>query len=362
MIRRLFALTLKEWRCVVRREVVFLVVIQPVIFCLVWGFCATLELRNASLVVLDQANTHMSRDVVRGMEASGRFDIALRASSIEEVERAMVSGKASTALVIPHSFPTDLRRGRSGALAMFFDGTDPVVATTGESYALSTVQSTIGPAGPESSVHAWYNRSLRSVDLLLLGAICYQMMFFAGYPAQSLLEERASGTLIPLSVSPVTTFELWFATVSANAVVALWGTLVQVALMIFVADVPFRGNGSLLLGVFALFTFIHMNIGCVMAWISGTVIRLTIIGLVVNLLFMAVSGFLIPSSYLPDWTQKIGEYVPLTHGLRLVRAVYEKGVGLETVGDELRILGIFAIVTTGMALLAVRALLHADRN
>jgi ABC-2 type transport system permease protein len=360
-MRRLWALIRKEWLCVARRELVFLVLIQPLVFCLVWGFCASLDLRRVDLVVLDQAHTEESRDVIRALEASGRFVVARFARSMSDVERAMVTGKANAALVMPHDFPTKLRRGQNGALAFMVDGTDPVIATTGLAYGQQTIEAALRPAPTDTAVNAWYNRSLRSLDLLLIGAIVYQLMFFAGYPAQSFLDEKANGTLIPLAASPVTTIELWLSTSLPNAAIAMWGALVQVGLTIYAVGVPFRGDAGLMLGTMALFTFVHMNLGCVYT-LCGDRVRLILLCLMINMLFMAVSGFLIPLSYLPEWTQKIAEWVPLTHGLRVFRAIFEKGATMESVGGEIRWMAWFAIGSTPVAWWCVRRLLHANRG
>jgi ABC-type multidrug transport system permease subunit len=366
LARRCLAMMVKEWKNVARRDLIFLVLIQPVIWCLVWGFCASLELRQARISVLDQDGTAASRAVARSLEASGRFVVTQRARTLDEVRHGLASGGVSAALIIPPTFERDRRSGDHAALGLVVDGTDPVVTTTGLAYAVSSANAALDGAGagaaPPASLRALYNRSLRSIDLLLLGALCYNLIFFACYPAQSLLDERKSGTLVPLAASPVGTFELWLGTIAPNAVIALWGTFVQIGVLTTIGGVAFRGNGWVLVVALMLITYVSMNFGCLLAIISGTNSRLTIYNIAIMLVMMIFAGFLVPSSYLPGWAQSIGEAVPLTHGLTVVRAIFQKGAGFAELSRPLGILALMAAVLTVLALLCVRSLLASQRR
>jgi ABC-2 type transport system permease protein len=362
-MKRILAIASKEWRLRLRGDVVFLVFIQPLIFCLVWGYCTSLDLRDVKLAILDQSNSYESRRLVRDLQGAGTFTVAAEVENRSELERALTRGDATMGVVVAPTFARDLKRGRARPLEIVADGTDPNIATLGVSYAVSTVQSSLelqrvrggaNAAGAGPSISAWYNPSLRSADIILLGAIAYNLMYFFFYAAQSLVDERRRGTLQVLAASPIRATELWLGLLLTNGMLAMWGTLSQIALMLFVVGVPFRGDAaSAFLGM-ALLTVIHLNIGCLFPLFSKTPAQLTVYGLVFVFLAIAVSGFLLPLSYLPGWTQRLADAIPLKHGLIFVRAEFLKG---RRAPRELEAMVAFAIGTSIAALLALRSLL-----
>jgi ABC-2 type transport system permease protein len=357
-MRRALAVAKKEWRFRVRGNLWFLVLVQPILFCLVWGFCASLDLRDVRLSVLDQSESSQSRSLVRQFDASGAFQVVQRARSLGQVERALESGEASMALLIPARFAVDERRGRP-AVQLVSDGTDPNIATLGVSYGVAVAREALAVERlPRPALRAWYNPSLRSPDLLLLGAICYNLFWLLMYPAHSLMDERERGTMNGLGATPLSAAELWLGVQLAIGAVGLLGTLMQVGLIVGLAGVPLRGDLWLLFGGMFLFAFVHINLGCAMPLIARNGGQRTLYGLVGVFLAMSVAGFLIPQPFLPGWTRPLAELVPLKHGLLFIRAVFLKGAGLASVARELTALTMAAAVTSVVALFSLHRLLR----
>jgi ABC-2 type transport system permease protein len=357
-MRRILAVALKEWRFQVRGGLWFLVLVQPVLLCVVWGYCASLDLRDVKLSVLDLSQSSESRALVRQFAASGAFQVADRPTSLGQVQRALESGEASMALVVPPRFASDLQRGRP-ALELVSDGTDPNVSSLGVSYAVATARAALALEPlPSSSLRAWYNPSLRSPDLLLLGAICYNLAWLLMYPAHSLMDERERGTMAGLGATPLSSVQLWLGMQLAMGAIALWGTLTQIALIVGIAGVPLRGDPWLLLGGLGLFAFVHINVGCAMPLVARNAGQRTLYGLTGVFLAMSVAGFLIPQPFLPEWTRPIAEAVPLKHGLVFIRAVFLKGARFSSVVRELSALAVMAAASSALALYSLRRLLR----
>jgi ABC-2 type transport system permease protein len=60
-----------------------------------------------------------------------------------------------------------------------------------------------------------------------------------------------------------------------------------------------------------------------------------------------LSGFMFPFAGMPVWAQWIGEALPLTHYLRIVRAIMLKGATLENLQyDSLALLGLTLFAMT----------------
>jgi ABC-2 type transport system permease protein len=184
-------------------------------------------------------------------------------------------------------------------------------------------------------------------------------MYFFMYPAQTLVEERRRGTLRALGASPLGAFELWLGLLLTNGVLAIWGSLSQLALMLLVVGVPFRGEpAQVLLGV-SLFTLAHLNVGCLFPLFSRSSAQLTINGLFFVFLTIAISGFLVPLSFLPEWTQRLSDVVPLKHALIFLRAVFLKG---RPAPRELAAIALIAAVTSVAALASLRWMLGGGKR
>jgi ABC-2 type transport system permease protein len=348
-VRRALAIARKGFRHRLRDNFVFLVIVQPMIFCFVWGYCASLELRDVRVAVLDLSRGAEGREAVRALEATGTFTVAARVSSLAELERALVAG--------PRDRAGAPRRAPAGAsVAVLADGTDPLIAGRALAAAVRALADPTG--GPAVTVRPWYHPSLRSRDLVLLGAVAYNLVWFLMYPAMLLMTERERGSLEALATTPVTTFELWLGTLVSSLAFALWGSLTQIALIVHVAGVPFRGELALLLVGLVLLGAIHVNLGCVLAVIARTGPQRTLLGFFFVFLMLAVSGFLIPSVSLPPVVRALGELSPLHHGLVFLRALFLKGADAVAVRHELVALTAALAATTILALGSVRALLH----
>jgi ABC-2 type transport system permease protein len=370
-VRRALAIARKGFRHRLRDNFVFLVIVQPMIFCFVWGYCASLELRDVRVAVLDLSRGAEGREAVRALEATGTFTVAARVSSLAELERALVAGRVGLGVVItprPSTGTADPapaamdaaaapRRAPAGAsVAVLADGTDPLIAGRALAAAVRALADPTG--GPAVTVRPWYHPSLRSRDLVLLGAVAYNLVWFLMYPAMLLMTERERGSLEALATTPVTTFELWLGTLVSSLAFALWGSLTQIALIVHVAGVPFRGELALLLVGLVLLGAIHVNLGCVLAVIARTGPQRTLLGFFFVFLMLAVSGFLIPSVSLPPVVRALGELSPLHHGLVFLRALFLKGADAVAVRHELVALTAALAATTILALGSVRALLH----
>src|SRR5207249_2515102 len=62
-----------------------------------------------------------------------------------------------------------------------------------------------------------------------------------------------------------------------------------------------------------------------------------------------LSGFMFPFRGMPGWAQVLGELLPLTHFLRIIRGILLKGNGLEEVVPELWPIALFAAVALAIA-------------
>jgi ABC-2 type transport system permease protein len=361
-VRRALALAGKEWRMIARSDLLYLVVIQPLVFCFVWGYCVSTDVESAPLVVLDASASPEGRALVTELESSRSFTRVRQARTVDELSRSLMLGEASVGLIVPARFPEQLRRKGKGEVQLLVDGTDPVIATLGRQEALGVLTeaavTTRRARERKSSLRYLYNPGLRSAASLLLAAICFNLTWFLVYPTESLLRERQAGTLEALRATPLRAHHLYFGLAMPHLTVALWGSLFQVALAVLLVGVPLRASLATLVAGLSLYGLAHINLGVLLGVLVRGFRQVAVLHLLFAVFSMAFSGFLLPLQSLPRWAQAVAQAVPLTHGLRFMRAAFLKGDGFAELSPSLIVIGAFAFGTTLVALRACGSLMR----
>jgi ABC-2 type transport system permease protein len=119
-------------------------------------------------------------------------------------------------------------------------------------------------------------------------------------------------------------------------------------------SVPFVGSLWLLLAAILVFVLALVLLGYSISTLARTqmqALQLTVFFFLPSIL---LSGFMFPYRGMPDWAQAFGEILPLTHFLRVIRAVMLKGAALPAISTEILWLAGFVILFAGVALVRFR--------
>jgi ABC-2 type transport system permease protein len=333
------------------RMTLAMMVVLPVMQLLLFGYAINTDVRHIPTVVFDQDRSAQSRDLTRSLEATTFYDLVGHVESYEEVERAMRSGQAKVALVIPSKYASDLTRGRATKVQLVVDGSDPqtVASATNTAASLVAARSTElmvarlarGSAGPaaqpiELSPNTWYNPDLRTAVYIVPGLIGVILtMTMVMLTAMAIARERERGTLEQLIVSPVRNLEL----VVGKIIPYVGIGYVQITLILIVGrlvfHVPFLGSLSLLYALAFVFIAANLGLGLFFSTLAKTqqqAMQMSFFFLLPNVL---LSGFMFPFEAMPWPAQWISQALPLTHFLRIVRGITLKGSGLADAAPEL---------------------------
>ena len=110
---RLWSIALKELLQLRRdRLTLAMMVALPVVQLMLFGYAIDTDVRHIPTVVYDQDRSAQSRDFAAGMQATGFYDLVGEVRGYEEISRALRSGSAHVALVVPSGYASDLLRGR----------------------------------------------------------------------------------------------------------------------------------------------------------------------------------------------------------------------------------------------------------
>jgi ABC-2 type transport system permease protein len=362
--RRVFVVAWKEAIYLWRTWLLFYVVIQPLVLGVLWGYCASLELRDVKLAVLDLARTPESRSVVRTFERSRCFQVVARPAAPSELERELKDGTASIGLVIARDPGKAAARGQAAPVQIAIDGTDWSVATLGASDASRIIAAASFERSHErvrpndevagAATRGRYLPDFDSSIILLLGAVVYMTLIPIYNISDTVLLEYENGTSDILRSSRLLPTEYWLGLTSVYVLVGLWACVFELGMIELIVPIPCHGSPWLLLVGLGLLSLLHNNLGCVLAALVSVRRTRTIVAILFMLGELALAGFLVPLATLPPWVRETAEFVPLKHGLVLIRSIFLKGSTPTESAHELLALAGMTVVTIPFAIRSVR--------
>ncbi len=368
MSMRVFVIAWKELVQLRRdRLTLAMMVAMPVMQLLLFGYAINTDVRHMPTVVYDQDRSSESRELARALEATRFYDVIGEVRDYHEAARALRSGRARVALVVPPDYAADLRRGRHTTVQLVVDGSDPqtVASATNTAAALvaarsaSLVAARLG-SGPQMEpvtleTSTWYNPDLRTAIYIvpgLVGVILTLTMIM--FTAMAIARERERGTLEQLIVSPVRRVELIIGKIIPFVAMGyVQMTLILVAGHI-VFDVPLTGSLALLYALAFVFITANLALGLFFSTLAQTqqqAMQMSFFFLLPNIL---LSGFMFPLEGMPVPAQWLATVLPLTHFLRIVRGIALKGAGFADVVQELVWLGSILVALITLASLRFR--------
>jgi ABC-2 type transport system permease protein len=319
------------------RPTLAMMLVLPVMQLLLFGYAINTEVRHIPLVVYDQDHSAASRDLPRSFVATTFYDTVGDVRAYGEIEKAFRAGRARAALVIPPGFGSHVTRGRPTKVQLVVDASDPqtVGSATNTAAALVATRSTeIDPIQVEPAT--WYNPELRTAVFVVPGLVGVILtMTMVMLTAMAIVRERERGTLEQLIVSPVRSYELVIGKIVPFVIVGY----VQVTLILLagrvIFDVPFAGSIVLLYVLAFVFIAANLALGLTFSTIAKTqqqAMQMSFFFLLPNIL---LSGFMFPFDGMPHPARMLGQVLPLTHFLRIVRGIALKGAGLSDLVGEL---------------------------
>jgi ABC-2 type transport system permease protein len=341
----------------------------PVVQLLLFGYAINTDVRHIAMVVDDQDDSAGSRDLARSLEATGFYDLRGRVRGYDAIDRALRSGEARVALVVPPRYGADVTAGRSTRVQLIVDGSDPQIVASATNTAASLVAARSGelllarlagaaaPAEPRLPVElepsVRYNPDLRTAVYVVPGLIGVILtMTMVMLTAMAMARERERGTLEQLIVSPIRSVELVAGKILPYVVIGYVQMTVVLLLGRFVFDVPISGSIPLLFGLTFFFIAASLALGLFFSTLAKTqqqAMQMSFFFLLPNIL---LSGFMFPFDAMPRPARWLAQGLPLTHYLRIVRGLVLKGSGLRDVAGE--VLWLSAILTTLVTLAALR--------
>lgn len=339
---RWWSIVLKEFTQLRRDRLTFAMIVGiPIVQMAIFGYGINTNPKHLDTAIITSDSSDITRSFIEALQDSSYFRIVGTLPNEAAGREALARGQVLFVLNIPPGFTRQLLRGEHPAMLMEADATDP----TATAYALASLngiaQSVIqkqitgplavlrGKPAPFSiSVHQLYNpESITQYNVVpgLMGVILtLTMVLMTGL---AITRERERGTMENLLAMPATPIEV----MSGKLIPYIGIGLIQATIILlaarYVFDVPFFGSVTAVYLAALLFIAANLTVGITFSSVARNQLQAVQLGIFFFLPNILLSGFMFPFKGMPGWAQAIGNLLPLTYFLRIIRGILLKGNG-----------------------------------
>lgn len=381
---RLWAVISKEFIQMMRDRGTFAMIVAiPIMQVILFGYAINNDPKHLPTAVLSADNSNFTRTFIQGMKNSQYFKFVRNANSEAEAEKLLATNQVQFVLNIPPNFSHDLVRGLQPQLLLEADATDP--AATGNAIAaVNTLAQTVfkydfqgalnylvaspnandtrvrarrnsaaitqyniipGIAPIDLRIHAKYNPAANTQYNIvpgLMGVVITMTMVMI--TAGAITRERERGTMENLLATPVRPIEVIIGKVLPYIIVGYLQAFIILIIAFLLFNVPVLGSLTLLLLTIMPFIAANLAVGLLLSTAAKNQLQAVQMSIFFFLPSLLLSGFMFPFRGMPDWAQWIGNLLPMTHFLRIVRGIMLKGNGWVEVWTDLWPILVFLLV------------------
>jgi ABC-2 type transport system permease protein len=364
-LQRLLAIFIKEFQQMLRDRLTFAMAIGvPILQLVLFGYAINTDPKGLPTVIVSADHGPMARSLSAALQNTGYFKVVHTATAERDAAGWVESGDAQFMVVIPEGFSRALVRGQRPVVLVEVDATDPsasgnAIAALGNLAGPALAHELKGTLAPlragdapfELRIHRRYNpEGLSRYNIVpgLIGTILTMTMVML--TGLAMTRERERGTMENLLATPVRPLEVMVGKIAPYVVIGYLQLLVILAAAALLFEVPMQGSRVLLLAMIGVFMLANLAVGFTFSTLARNQLQAMQMTFFFFLPSMLLSGFMFPFRGMPEWAQTIGEVLPLTHFLRIVRGIMLKGHDTLAVLPELWPLLAFLFVAGAVAL------------
>jgi ABC-2 type transport system permease protein len=362
---RFVAVLAKEFVQMRRDRLTFAMMIGvPVMQLVLFGYAINMDPKGLPAAVVSAESSAFSRSLVRALENTGYFKVVATPATVAEADRLVALGDVQFVLRIPEDFSRRLQRGERPVVLVEADATDPAatsnalaalqqVNVSGLDHDLTGPLSSLRPGAPpfELRVHRLYNpEGITQYNIVpgLMGVVLTMTMVMM--TALAMTRERERGTMESLLATPVKPLEVMLGKIFPYILIGYVQVVVILVAAAALFRVPMLGSLTLLSAVLVLFIATNLAIGFTFSTFARNQMQAMQMTLFFFLPSMLLSGFMFPYRGMPEWAQALGEALPLTHFLRVVRGILLKGNGAAEILPQAWPLAVIMLAVSAAAL------------
>jgi ABC-2 type transport system permease protein len=349
----------------------------PLLQLILFGYAVNLDVENVRTAWIDRDLTPESRELLAEFQGSRYFRIIMASPDESEAQRLMDHGSLQAIIHVLPGFSRDIKRGNKTSIQILVDGTNSNTAAIVSSYATQIMVAHAGKVlaaqqnvrlvsrsaftgGVVPSVipvlaaqhRVWFNPDLRSRVYFVPGVIVNIIALVTiMLTAMSIVREKEIGTMEQLMVTPIKPAELMIGKLLPFAIAGIIEVAIVVVAALLIFQTPMRGNILLLFGCSVLFLLSTLGVGLFISTISQTQQQAMMSSFFFFMPAMLLSGFAFPIRNMPPIVQYLAYLNPLRYFMQIVRDLFLKGVGIQSLWQQILALAVF-----GVAILSLSAL------
>jgi ABC-2 type transport system permease protein len=369
VFERLKAMLIKEFIQVLRDpRMRFIIFVIPAVQTVIFGYAVNTDVRQVATAIYDLDNSSYSRELTDRFVKSGYFELKERVFEENRAKELIDRGEVKAVLRMNHGFGEQLAGGRGGAVQLILDGTDSNTAGIALNYAARIVATystklqedaasrgagrVVPFRGVELSSRAWFNENLESRNFYV-PAVITNIVFIITMLLSSMavVREKEIGTIEQVIVTPIGKGEFILGKTIPFVLIGFIDVALISLVAVFWFEVPLRGSLLLLFGATALFLMSSLGIGLLISTVSRTQQQAMMSAFFVIFPAILLSGFAFPIDSMPQAVQWLTFVNPMRFFLVIIRAIFQKGVGIDILWPQL-----LALFTLGVTILSCAVL------
>ena len=366
-------LNLRRMATIVRKELLvllcnkvsrMLIIVPPLMQIVIFGWAATMEVRNVDVAVLNHDSGNWSREVVRRLQGSHTFRSVTFLNGEADIRPTIERQQALFVVVFDEEFSRRIDAGTTAQMQVILDGRrsnaaqiasyylETIVRGIGESTVMG--QAALGAAASaprlDVRVRCWFNPNLE-FQWFFLPNLIGMLSFMLGLVVTglSVAREREVGTFDQLLVSPATPTEIALAKLIPGCLVGLVHGTIFLLISVFGFGVPFTGSLVLLYVAMLVFAMASGGIGLMVSSLSATQQQAFLGAFTVGVPCILISGAVTPVINMPPFLQYASQLNPMRHFTAIVQGVFLKDITVAAAAVNLGKIACISMVAVWVA-------------
>lgn len=366
---RLIALIRKEtWQLLRDRSNLALGIVLPIVLILLFGYGLSLDLKNAPVAVVMEDASPTAMDIVTPLQLSPYISPVV-VTSMHDAQQLIQTQQVEGIVRIPSDFSRQLAASNA-TVQLILNGVDANRANIMQSYIVAAINNSQlkqhDMSGLKTSVNTigtivvverrWFNAANTSTWFLVPGLIVLVMTLVGALLTSMVVaREWERGTLEALFVTPVRPVEILLAKIAPYFVVGIIGLILCLLAARFLFGLPIYGSLPLLLLGSVLYLLVALGIGLLISCATKNQFMACQIAIISSFMPAAMlSGFMFDLRNVPLVIRMIGQILPATYYMELLKTLFLAGNVWPIVIKNSFVLAAYAVILLGLARFVTR--------
>jgi ABC-2 type transport system permease protein len=369
-MKTIFIILRKEFRQIFRNPLILrMILMMPIIQLIVLPLAADYEIKSIQLSVVDQDHSTYSQRLIQKMIAGNYFQLVDVSNDYRQSLETVKNNQADLILTIPPFFEKNLVKESKTTVHLAANAINSQRGGLAQLYAGQIIgqfnqeireQWLLMPKNSELPTIEIFSQNrynpTNNYKLFMVPGILALLVTMVGslMSALNIVAEKEKGTIEQINVTPIQKYQFIIGKLIPFWVLGLVSlSLGFLASYLVYSIIPLGSYFTIFLyaGVYLLAV---LGVGLLLSTFADTQQQATLLAFFIMMMFVLMGGLYTPIESMPEWAQKVSEFLPPSYFIKVIRAVVLKGSGLSDLKHEFLITIIMGFVINTLAILNYR--------